>query len=67
MKRLFCAAFAAISLAAAPPNPVAWKLEEAPAKAIKAGARFTVKLTAHIQDGWHFYSMKPIGRAHQSR
>src|ERR1017187_4970864 len=60
MKRLFCAVFAAISLAAAPPNPVTWKLEEVPAKPVKAGARFTVKLTAHIQDGWHFYSMKPI-------
>ncbi|MGD0872562.1 MAG: protein-disulfide reductase DsbD domain-containing protein [Bryobacteraceae bacterium] len=60
MKRLLGAALAAISLAAAPPNPVAWKLEEAPAKPVKAGARFTVKLTAHIQDSWHFYSMKPI-------
>jgi thiol:disulfide interchange protein DsbD len=60
MKRLFCAALAAISLAAAPPNPVTWKLEEAPARPVKAGARFTLKLTAHIQEGWHFYSMKPI-------
>ena len=60
MRGSFCAAFAAVSLAAAPPNPVAWKLEEAPAKPVKASARFTVKLTAHIQDGWHFYSMKPI-------
>jgi thiol:disulfide interchange protein DsbD len=59
MKKLFCAALAAISLAAAPPNPVAWKLE-APGKPVKAGARFTVKLTARIQEGWHVYSMKPI-------
>jgi thiol:disulfide interchange protein DsbD len=51
---------AAVSLAAAPPHPVAWKLSDAPAKSVKAGARFTVKLTATIQEGWHIYSLKPI-------
>jgi thiol:disulfide interchange protein DsbD len=60
MKKLLCAALAAVWLAAAPPNPVAWKLADGPAKPVKAGARFTVKLTARIQEGWHFYSMKPI-------
>jgi len=60
MKRLIWVALAAISLAAAPPNPVTWKIDDAPAKPVKAGARFTLKLTAHIQEGWHFYSMKPI-------
>jgi thioredoxin:protein disulfide reductase len=60
MKRLLCASFAALSLAAGPPNPVTWKIESAPDKPVKAGARFTVKLTAHILEGWHFYSMKPI-------
>jgi thiol:disulfide interchange protein DsbD len=60
MRKLFCAALAAISLAAAPPNPVTWKLADPPAKPVKAGNRFTVKLTARIQDGWHFYSMKPV-------
>src|ERR1017187_4968071 len=60
MKRLFWAAFAAISLGAGPPNPVTWKLDEVPPQPVKAGARFTVKLTAHIQDAWHSYSMKPI-------
>jgi thiol:disulfide interchange protein DsbD len=39
---------------------VAWNLAGAPAKPVKPGARFTVKLTAHIQEGWHVYSMKPI-------
>ena len=60
MKRLACAVLAAVWLAAAPANPVAWKLGDAPAKPVKAGARFTVKLTANIQPGWHIYSMRPI-------
>jgi thiol:disulfide interchange protein DsbD len=59
MKAAVCAMLA-VSLAAAPPNPVAWKLSDAPAKAVKAGARFSVKLTANIQAGWHIYSMKPV-------
>jgi hypothetical protein len=42
MKRLACVALAAVSLVAAPPNPVAWKLTDVPAKPVKAGARFTV-------------------------
>lgn len=60
MKKLICAVLAAVALAAAPPNPVTWKFVDVPAKPVKAGARFTLKLQAHIQDGWHFYSMKPI-------
>ena len=60
MKRLACVALVTVSLVAAPPNPVAWKLADIPAKPVKAGARFTVKLTASIQAGWHIYSMKPI-------
>jgi DsbC/DsbD-like thiol-disulfide interchange protein len=60
MKRLICAALASVSLLAAPPNPITWKLSDAPAKPVKAGARFTVKLTASIQAGWHIYSMKPL-------
>jgi hypothetical protein len=52
MKRLACVALAAVSLVAAPPNPVAWKLTDVPAKPVKAGARFTVKLTASIQRIW---------------
>ena len=60
MKRLLCASFAALSLVAAPPNPVTWKIDDSPDKPVKTGARFTVKLTAHIEEGWHFYSLKPI-------
>jgi thiol:disulfide interchange protein DsbD len=60
MRRLLCAALAAVTLAAAPPNPVTWKLVDGPAKPVKPGARFTVKLTAGIQQGWHIYSMKPV-------
>ena len=54
------AALVAFSLAAVPPNPVEWKLSDGPAKPVEAGARFTVKLTAGIQKGWHIYSMKPV-------
>ena len=50
--------FAAV-LAAAPPDPVAWKIENPPAK-VKSGGRFDLKLVARIQDGWHLYSMKPV-------
>ncbi|HEX3747448.1 MAG TPA: protein-disulfide reductase DsbD N-terminal domain-containing protein [Bryobacteraceae bacterium] len=60
MRRLALAVLAACCLLAAPPNPVVWKLSDAPAKALKPGARFTVKLTANIQPGWHIYSMKPL-------
>ena len=27
---------------------------------MKAGARFTLKLTADVQEGWHLYSLKPM-------
>src|ERR1700679_533746 len=58
MKRLLSMALAAVALAAAPANPVTWKLTKDYARLIKPGDRFTVKLTASVQDGWHFYSMK---------
>lgn len=50
----------AVLAAAAPPDPVAWKIEGAPAKPAKAGDRITLKLVAQIQDGWHLYSMKEV-------
>ena len=49
---------AAAALWAAPLDPVAWKLT--PARPAKPGGRFTVKLTAEIQEGWHLYSMKHV-------
>jgi DsbC/DsbD-like thiol-disulfide interchange protein len=60
MRTLICAALAAATLMAAPPDPVAWTVQAAPAKPVKAGARFTVKLAAKIQDGWHMYGLKPV-------
>ena len=60
MKQLAYLALAAISLVAAPPAPVVWKVADGPAKPVKPGARFTIKITASIQSGWHIYSMKPI-------
>src|SRR5579872_5278841 len=59
MKRVLVLVASALALAA-PPDPVAWKLEGVPAKAVKAGERFSVKLAAQIQDGWHLYSMKEV-------
>jgi DsbC/DsbD-like thiol-disulfide interchange protein len=59
MRTFVCAALAALALAAAPPDPVSWKLEPVSAK-VKAGGRVNVKLVANIQAGWHLYSLKPI-------
>jgi DsbC/DsbD-like thiol-disulfide interchange protein len=60
MRRLFFAAAVAACLVAAPADPVAWKLQNSPAASVKPGARFTVKLLAEVQDGWHLYSLKPM-------
>ena len=60
MKKLFFAAAMAACLAAAPADPVAWKLQNPPAAPVKAGARINVKLLAEVQDGWHLYSLKPM-------
>jgi thiol:disulfide interchange protein DsbD len=60
MRTLFFAAAMAACLAAAPADPVAWKLQNPPAAPVKAGARINVKLLAEVQDGWHLYSLKPM-------
>ncbi len=59
-KTILAAVAAAFAFGAAPPNPVSWKLENGPAKAVRPGARFTVRLLAQIDEGWHMYSMKPL-------
>jgi thiol:disulfide interchange protein DsbD len=60
MKRLISAALMALTLAAAPPDPVDWKLMDGPVRSLKAGARFTVRLVGQVQPGWHMYSMKAV-------
>ena len=60
MKTLLLAAAIAACLAAAPPDPVAWKLQDLPAMPMRAGARFNLKLLAAVQPGWHLYSLKPM-------
>jgi thiol:disulfide interchange protein DsbD len=60
MRRLAFLALSALSVAAAVPDPVAWKLEPASPTPVKPGAVFTVKLIGKIQEGWHMYSMKPM-------
>jgi thiol:disulfide interchange protein len=57
--RLLVLALLAGALGAAPPDPVAWKAE-APAKPVKAGAAFSVKVVARIQEGWHIYGLKTV-------
>ncbi len=60
MNKLIPAAVLAVTLVAAPADPVAWKLQSASAAPVKPGARFNVKLLASVQNGWHLYSMKPM-------
>ena len=60
MKLLTLALLLAAGSVAAPPDPVAWKLQPQPATPVKAGARLAVKLVATVQDGWHLYSLKPM-------
>jgi thiol:disulfide interchange protein DsbD len=60
MRKLILTAALAACLAAAPADPVAWKLQNPTAASVKAGARFTVKLLAAVQEGWHLYSLKPM-------
>jgi DsbC/DsbD-like thiol-disulfide interchange protein len=59
VKQFILIAAIAAGLAAAPADPVTWKLQLAAAK-VKAGARLNVKLLAEVQEGWHLYSLKPM-------
>lgn len=54
------AALAAFALTAAAPDPVEWKLVDGPSRPLKLGDRFTVRLVAQVQPGWHMYSMKTV-------
>ena len=60
MNRLFLAVTVAACIAAAPADPVSWKLQNSLTSPVKAGARFNIKLVAEVQDGWHLYSLKPM-------
>jgi hypothetical protein len=60
MKKALLGALVAVALWAAAPNPVAWKLEGVPAKPVKRGARFVIKLSTTIEAGWHLYSTKRL-------
>ena len=60
MRRLLIAAACAAQLLAAPPDPVAWKLQPLSSAPVKAGARVMAKLVATVQEGWHLYSLKPM-------
>lgn len=60
MRKVFLMVALAACLAAAPADPVAWKLQTPPVAPLKPGARFNVKLLAAVEDGWHLYSLKPM-------
>jgi DsbC/DsbD-like thiol-disulfide interchange protein len=60
MRTLILAALATACWGAALLNPISWRFQDAPSKAVRPGARFTVKLVAEIERGWHLYSMKPL-------
>jgi thiol:disulfide interchange protein DsbD len=60
MKTLGSVVLLAFTLAAASPDPVAWKIAGAPAKTTKPGERFSIRLVAQIEAGWHLYSMKEV-------
>ncbi|MCU1235640.1 MAG: hypothetical protein JWP63_3607 [Candidatus Solibacter sp.] len=60
MKTLTIAIILAATLLAAPADPVVWKLQIGPSTSVKAGAPFSVKLAAKVQEGWHLYSLKPM-------
>ena len=60
MKNLISAALLAATLLAAPPDPVAWKLQNKANSPVKAGNQFAVNLLAKVQEGWHLYSLKPM-------
>src|SRR5260370_4453359 len=60
MKKRLAAAVLAATLIAASAETGAWTLQTAHAAPVKPGARFSVKLLATVQNGWHLYSMKPM-------
>ncbi|AXC11573.1 Cytochrome c-type biogenesis protein DsbD, protein-disulfide reductase [Acidisarcina polymorpha] len=48
-----------VSTADGAPKPVVqWQIKAAPAKPVKAGAKFTVSITGHIDPGWHLYALE---------
>jgi len=49
VKRFLAAIALAALMAAGAPDPVVWQIANANAKAVKAGARFNIKLAAKIQ------------------
>lgn len=49
--------YAAAAFAA---DPVTWKLDEISPARVKPGGRFTVRVVAQIQTGWHIYGLRPV-------
>ena len=47
----------ALAGAGAQENPIHWSFDGAPAKAVKPGSGFGVRVVARIDEGWHMYSI----------
>jgi thiol:disulfide interchange protein DsbD len=60
MRPVILSMLVGVYLGAASLNPISWRFQDAPSKPVRPGARFTVKLVAEIEKGWHLYSMKPL-------
>jgi DsbC/DsbD-like thiol-disulfide interchange protein len=58
MKLLLGLAVCAVAAVAA--DPVTWKVQEGPPARVKPGGRFTVRLAAQVQSGWHIYGLRPV-------
>ncbi|MBL8204984.1 MAG: protein-disulfide reductase DsbD N-terminal domain-containing protein [Blastocatellia bacterium] len=62
--RLLCFLLLGIGTAASgnhqvQPNPIKWSLKTT-TQTFQAGAKFTVQLTAQIEEGWHLYALEEI-------
>jgi thiol:disulfide interchange protein DsbD len=62
MKGLISAFVFTLALAAAPPDPVAWKITDCPVKPVNAGTNFSVTVMATVTPGWRIYSTKSVAR-----
>lgn len=59
MKVLISVFLSTLALAAAPPDPVTWKITDGPLRPVKVGTNFSVTLTATVAPGWRIFSMEP--------
>src|ERR1700759_1337367 len=54
----FVLAGACLDAHAAMKSPIHWRVKVAPAKAVKAGEKFSVTITGEPDAGWHLYALE---------